>query len=272
MFCVGPAAGQSTGVVAGEPKIPNFWDSQERFIKPDVKNLPRLKFLTTTDFPPFSFIDKDKRLSGFHVDLARAICTELEVLPVCQIQAVPYDELEKEMIDGNGDAILAGLAPSLTARRKFSFSRPYFQLPARFVAKKTANVSLENALKGKEIGVVDGLAHTAFAKANFGDMRIRLFETPDAALTALKKDDIAAYFGDGLELSFWLQQKASSNDCCEFIGGPYLSQAYFGNGLTIALKKDNRELEDAVNFALRSINDKGIFAELYLRYFPISLF
>jgi len=42
--------------------------------------------------------------------------------------------------------------------------------------------------------------------------------------------------------------------------------------LAVALKKDNEELTGAINYALRSINDKGIFAELYLRYFPISLF
>ena len=63
--------------------IPNFWDPQERFIKPNVKNLQRLRFLTTTDFPPFSYIDKSKRLSGFHVDLARAICSELELDRAC---------------------------------------------------------------------------------------------------------------------------------------------------------------------------------------------
>ncbi len=266
--------GMSSSFSADTPKIPNFWDPQERFIKPDVKSLPRLKFLTTTDFAPFSFIDKDKRLSGFHVDLARAICTELEVLPVCQIQAVPYEELEKEMIDGNGEAILAGLAPNAVARQKFAFSRPYFQLPARFVSLKGSGYAdpLETALNGKEVGVIDGRAHAAYAKASFGDMRLRLFETSDAALAALKKGEIAAYFGDGLALSFWLQQQVARGDCCEFVGGPYLSQVYFGKGLTIAIKKDNRELEDAFNFALRSINDKGIFAELYLRYFPLSLF
>ena len=90
------------------PKIPGFWDSQERIIKPNVKDLPRLRFLTTTDFPPFSFIDKNKRLSGFHVDLARAICEELEVLSVCQIQALPFDQLQSAVTGGVGEAVLGG--------------------------------------------------------------------------------------------------------------------------------------------------------------------
>ncbi|MEL7429834.1 MAG: transporter substrate-binding domain-containing protein, partial [Pseudomonadota bacterium] len=60
--------------------IPNFWDNSERLQKPDLDQLPRLRFLTTTDFPPFNFIDRKRRLSGFHVDLAREICTQLGVL------------------------------------------------------------------------------------------------------------------------------------------------------------------------------------------------
>ena len=115
-----------------DPVIPNFWDPQERFIKPNVKDLPRLRFLTTTDFPPFSYIDTDKRLTGFHVDLARAICAELEVLPVCQIQALPFADLQKELAQNNGDAIIAGLASNQTTRQTLTFTRPYFWLPARF--------------------------------------------------------------------------------------------------------------------------------------------
>ena len=257
------------------PAIPNFWDPQERFIKPNVKGMPRLRFLTTTDFPPFSFIDKDKRLTGFHVDLARAICAELELLPVCQIQALPFGELERELTSGGGEAVLAGMAISQSARQKLTFSRPYFRLPARFVAKSGSGVTepLAVALAGKSVGIVDGTAHAAFARAKFGDMQLRLFDAEDSAMNALKKGEVATVFSDGLSLAFWMQRPNNSKDpCCEFIGGPYLSETYFGRGLSVTLAKGNMELEDAMNFALRSITDKGIFAELYLRYFPISLF
>ena len=109
--------GLSHSVRAQEnPVIPNFWDPQERFIKPNVKDLPRLRFLTTTDFPPFSYIDKEKRLTGFHIDLARAICAELEVLPVCQIQALPFAELQQQLDESRGEAIIAGMAKRNTCQ------------------------------------------------------------------------------------------------------------------------------------------------------------
>ena len=87
---------------AAEPQVPVLWDSKERLPKPDLSTLPRLRFLTTTDFPPFNFIDKSGRLSGFHIDLARAICAELGIAEKCQIQALPWSEL--------GDALNKGEA------------------------------------------------------------------------------------------------------------------------------------------------------------------
>ena len=72
------AAFLASAVQAAEhPLAPMFWDSKERLPKPDLSALPRLRFLTTTDFPPFNYLDRDGRLSGFHIDLVRAICAEL---------------------------------------------------------------------------------------------------------------------------------------------------------------------------------------------------
>ena len=257
------------------PNIPNFWDPQNRHIKPDIRNLPRMRFLTVTDFPPFSFVDDQKRLVGFHVDLARAICAELELLPVCQIQALPFNELEAALRDGKGDALLAGTAITAATRQKLDFSKRYFRLPARFVARRDANLQepLVQALAGKTVAVVSGTAHAAFAKATFDRISPRAYPTLNAAFSALKAGQVDAMFADALATSFLLQrEEATAAPCCRFTGGPYLSKQYFPGELAVALPKGNRTLREAVDYALRSINSKGIFAELYLRWFPVSLY
>jgi len=257
------------------PRIPNFWDPQDRLIKPDVRALPRMRFLTVTDFPPFSFVDDQKRLVGFHIDLARAICDELELLPVCQIQALPFNELEAALRDGKGDALLAGTAITPATRRTLDFSKRYFRLPARFTARRDAAFQepLVQTLAGKTVAVVADTAHAAFAKANFDRISPRAFPTLNAAFAAMKAGQVDAMFADGLATSFLLQrEEATGTPCCHFIGGPYLSKQYFPGELAVTLPKDNRTLRDALDYALRSINSKGIFAELYLRWFPISLY
>lgn len=274
--CVNPAFTQT--VSKNAPTIPNFFDPQDRLIRPSLKERLRLRFLTVTDFPPFSFIDRQNRLAGFHVELARAVCRELELEAQCQIQALPYGELESALNSGAGEAILAGIPIDAASRERFSFTVPYFHIPARFVGKADGTIRepLNSSLSGRTVGIVDGTAHAAYAKAKFGDIRLRLFETQERALATLEKEEIAAVFSDAVSLGFWLQQKGSIPDkgggCCDFVGDPYISQTYFGRGLAIAVQKDDLELTDGLNFALKSINAKGKFAELYLRYFPISLY
>lgn len=253
--------------------VPNFWDPNERFVKPDMTSRQRLKFLTTTDFPPFNFIDRKKRLSGFNVELARAICAELEMLAKCQIQALPWEELEAALEKGEGDAIIAGLAISADSRSKLSFSRPYLQIPGRFVTR--ADTVMEepvyNALFKKTVGVVEGSEHHKYFSLTFGERAFKGYPTRQLAFNALKTGEVDAVFTDALSASFWLASAAADN-CCRFSGGPYLSEDFFGRGLAIAASKDDPELVAGFDYALKAISDKGIFKELYLRYFPFGLF
>ena len=112
--------------------LPILFDTRERIARPDLSGIVRLRFLTTVDFPPFNFIDQTGKLAGFHVDLVREICRELALTDKCQIQAVTFPELEKALVDGNGEAVAAGIAVSADLRQRFAFSRPFMRLPARF--------------------------------------------------------------------------------------------------------------------------------------------
>ncbi len=267
------AAFSLAGSRAQEPLIPNFWDNQERFQKPDISKMVRLKFLTTTDFPPFNFIDRKKRLAGFHVDLARAICAELNVLPRCQIQALPWDELLPAIKTGDGKAIIAGLSVTADLRRQLAFTRRYMQVPGRFIVHRDSGLEAPaySAIFKKVTGVVEGSTHQQYFAEVFANRKSKAFETREAALAALKAGDVTAVFTDALSASFWLQSDAS-NECCAFLDGAFMSPELFGNGFTIAVSKDRRDLADALNFALYQINESGKFAELYLRYFPLGLF
>jgi polar amino acid transport system substrate-binding protein len=74
-----------------------------------------------------------------------------------------------------------------------------------------------------------------------------------------------------MRLAFWLAGSDSAG-CCRFAGGPYLAPEYLGTGLAIAAAKEDPVLAQAFDYALHEISAKGTFAELYLRYFPVSFF
>lgn len=258
---------------ADQPQVPVFWDAKERLPKPDLHTLARLRFLTTTDFPPFNFLDASGRLSGLHVDLARAICAELDIADKCQIQALPWGELDGALQKGEGEAIIAGIAVTEEARAKYAFSRPYLQFPARFIMPKASVLAepLYSKLKDKQIGVMAGTAHERMLRDYFPDVEVKTYTKQEAMFDDLKAGKITGAFGDGMRLGFWLAGSDAA-DCCRFAGGPYLAPEYLGSGLAIAVKADNPALANALNYALHAISVKGTFAELYLRYFPVSFY
>lgn len=253
--------------------IPNFWDPNTRYTKPNFSILPRLRFLTTTDFPPFNFIDRKKRLSGFHVDLARAICDELNILEKCQIQAVRWEDLEKMLEKGEGEAIIAGLDINAATRQKYAFSHPYLSIPGRFITKrnKPLTAPIYNSLFKKTVGVVQGSAHQKYFSGAFGERKFVQFPTRQAVFNALKAGNVDAVFTDAISGSFWLASQDAA-DCCIYSGGPYLSKEFFGNGLAIAVSKKDQHLANGFNYALKQISEKGVFKELYLKYFPLGLY
>ncbi|WP_376702003.1 transporter substrate-binding domain-containing protein [Mesorhizobium sp. ISC25] len=263
----------AAAALAAEPQVPVFWDAKERLPKPDLSMLPRLRFLTTTDFPPFNFLDGAGRLSGFHVDLARAICAELGIAEKCQIQALPWAELEGALGKGEGEAIIAGIAATPESRSKYAFSRSYLQFPARFIMLKTQALTepMFDRLRSKRVGVIAGSAHQRMLRDYFGDVQIVPFAKPEELYGELKAGKIDAAFGDGMRFAFWLGGSDAAG-CCRFAGGPYLAPEYLGSGMAIATRADDPALAAAFDYALQEISVKGTFAEFYLRYFPVSFF
>src|SRR5690242_13358268 len=65
------------------------------------RNEPRrvaIRFLTESDFPPFNYYDEDNLLTGFNVDVARAICLELDA--ACDIQVRSWPALLPSLAKG----------------------------------------------------------------------------------------------------------------------------------------------------------------------------
>jgi polar amino acid transport system substrate-binding protein len=258
---------------ADQHEFPVLFDARERLPRPDLSNLVRLRILTTIDFPPFNFADQTGRLSGFNVDLAREICAELDVQSKCQIQAMPFEDLEQALANGSGEAVMAGVSITAERRETFAFSRPYLTVPARFARLVSRPISGEgpDALSGRPVGVVKDTAHAAMLRAFFPKIVPVPFESYEAMLEALKAGKVDAVFSDGLRLPFWVAGEAADG-CCALFGGPYLSEQFLGEGLAVMLQADDAALAAAFDHALAVLSRNGRLQDIYLRYFPNGLY
>jgi polar amino acid transport system substrate-binding protein len=267
VFCWGPPARSQ------DTDLPVLFDARERLVRPDMSGVLRLRFLTTTDFPPFNFMDQSGRLSGFHIDLARALCEELGLQSRCQIQALPYGQLTTALEAGQGEAVMAGIAVTPELRQRFNFTRPYLLLPARFLIQADTVLprSDAEALSGRKVGVVKDTAHEAMLRTFFPGVEPVTFEDHDALMEALKDKRMPAVFADALQLSFWMMSPAAAG-CCRFLDGPFLSERHLGEGMTIMVGGQDGALTAALESALGALSKDGRLEEIYLRYFPAGLF
>ncbi len=271
----GPARAAPAEAAAAAPlaaqAVPGFWDPRRRPDRPDLSRLTVIRFMTETDYPPFNFTGPDGNPAGFNVDLARLICDEIKV--PCTIQMRRFDTLLDAVASNRGDAIIASLGVTPDLRKRVDFSDLYYRTPARFVARRDA-ASAEvrpETLDGKKVGVIAGSSHEAYLKAMFTGAELHPYPSDEALRQALKQSEVELIFGDAISLAFWINGSDSDN-CCAFSGGPFIESRYFGEGVGIAVKKGNDVLRQALNWALFRIWERGLYSDLWLRYFPVNPF
>ena len=252
------AAAEATADVPASPAA----DPQRRVV---------LRFVTEGDFPPFNYADAEGALTGFNVDLARAIC--LEVNAACDIKVRPWEEQYGALISGEADGAIAAQRVTWAGVAQVDFSERYFHTPGHFACKRDGEVveTTPEAFESKAIAVAKGTAHEAYLKTFFHESAVKTFDTVELAREALADGKVAFLFDDAIGLSLWING-TNSRQCCELKGGPFLEPKFFGDGIAIALPKTDPQLKTLINAALAKVRESGRFDELVQRYFPARIY
>lgn len=252
--------------------VPDFWNPRSRGERVEAPQTGRaVRFLTDDEFPPLHFPGPDGSPTGFAVELARAVCEKLAI--TCTVQARRFDTLLDALDTKQGDVVAAAIPLTPTLREKFLATRPYFRWPARFAARTDKGLPAPSAaaLTGRSVGVIGGSAHAAYLKAFFPKALPKDFTDLAAAEGALKRSEIDYLFADGLNLALYAGGQ-EADDCCALIGGDYLENRFFGEGIGFVTRQEDAALSRALDDALQRVWDDGKYTELYLRFFPVSPF
>jgi len=258
-------------------RVPDLFDPDHRESQPDLGSIKSIRFLTSDDFPPFHFTLADGTLTGFDIDLARTICTDLKL--ACTIQARRFETLIGEIKAGKDDALIAAVANTPATRADLTFTAPYYTTPARFVAKLKTTLDAKgrieamtpDALAGHTIGVEAGTAHEAYLKTFFPKVVVKSYRNQPDLRAALQMNEVETIFADGIGLALWLNG-TDAQGCCGFRGGPFTESHFFGNGVSIAVAKSNIPLRQLLDYELAKLTRDGTYADLYLKYFPIGFY
>lgn len=109
-------------------------------------------------FPPMGYTDDDGNIVGFDIDLAKAVCEELNIK--LKLQPIDWDSKDMEIAAKNIDVIWNGFSINEKRLEKYTFSKPYLSNRQIIIVPEGSAIKTKADLAGKKVGLQEG--STAF--------------------------------------------------------------------------------------------------------------
>lgn len=106
-----------------------------------------IRFATEASYPPFESMDANNQIVGFDVDLAQALCKEIDA--TCTFSNQAFDSLIPSLKFRRVDAVMAGMDITPEREKQVLFTTPYYDNSALFVGQQSKYTSVDQ-LKGKK--------------------------------------------------------------------------------------------------------------------------
>ena len=222
-----------------------------------------LRIGTEGYYPPFNYIDESGELKGFDIDIARALCAQMQV--ECEFVAQDWDGIIPALLEKKYDAIVASMSITDERKRVVSFTDRYYSNQLRFVAARGGGFD-PAFLSGKKIGAQRATIAASWLEENAAAAQVKLYDTQESVFLELTGGRLDAVIGDGLMLYEWLQTEAAAG--FQLVGDAYRMD----EGIGIAVRKEDDELRKRLNTAIAAILANGTYARINAKYFPFRIY
>ena len=228
-----------------------------------------LKIATEGAYPPFNQLEPDGTLSGFDVDIAKAVCTDMKV--TCEFVKQDWDGLIPGLLARKFDIIAASMTITDERKKKVDFTKKYYQTPSQFSAKKGSGLTVTpDGLKGKTIGVQRGTIHACFIEKNFAASEVKQYASQQEAFNDLAAGRVDVVFSDTVGADQQLL-KGPDGAAYELVGPPQKDEC-LGEGVGMAMRKGSDALRERINESIQHIRDDGTYAKINSKYFNFDLY
>jgi arginine/ornithine transport system substrate-binding protein len=222
-------------------------------------------------YPPFSFVKPDGELAGFDIDIAKALGKAMgaDVTLVTQ----DWDGMIPGLLAKKYDAIIASMSVTEERLKKVAFSNKYYQIPAKFICKKgMIKTFSREAIKGKSVGVQRATIHDKYLTDNYGkDVNVKRYGNQNEAYLDLTAGRVDLLLADSVALSDGFLKKPEGKDY-GFIGPDLIDPKWFGDGVGIAIRKEDKELVKKFNTAIDTIRADGTYKAIQDKYFDFNVY
>lgn len=222
-------------------------------------------------YPPFSIVNAQGELEGFDIDIAHALCEEMQV--ECTLVQQDWDGIIPALLARKYDAIIASMSITEERKRSVDFTDKYYHTPAKFVRRKGSGIEITpEGLAGKVVGVQRATIHDNYITDNYGStVEVRRYGTQEEANLDMVAGRLDLLLADSITLDDgFLNTDAGAE--FEFVGPDLTDPQWFGDGAGIAIRKGEDELREKFNAAIVAIREKGVYQQIQDKYFDFDVY
>lgn len=234
-----------------------------------VAHADTLRIGVEGNYPPFSQVAADGKLSGFDIEIAEALCAKMQV--TCEMVQQEWDGMIPALNAKKFDVIVASMTITDKRKQVVDFSDPYYDVPSRFVAKEGAFTGYSpEDLKGKTIIVLRNSPRADYIAANYPDSEALLVDKETAVYLELAagRGDIA--FGSSVVSGESFLKQPEGKGFSQVGEAITLTESTDG-GVGIALRKGEEKLKGDINAALSSVMQDGTYKTISAKYFDFDI-
>ncbi|RNF34305.1 amino acid ABC transporter [Paracoccus methylarcula] len=230
-----------------------------------------LRLGTEGAYPPFNYIESDGTITGFDVEIGLELCKRMG--EECEVVAQDWDGIIPGLLASKYDFIIASMFITEDRKKQVAFTDPYYLAAMTHVVPKDSDITefTNEALAGKVIGAQSGTTQADYIEAVYPDADIRLYPTQDDANLDMASGRIDLQVGDILPMHDWTS-KTEDGSCCELAGELITDPEFVGDGVGIAVRKEDEELREKLNAALAEIREDGTYQTINDKYFDLDVY
>ncbi|VTP61397.1 ABC transporter arginine-binding protein 1 precursor [Serratia rubidaea] len=143
-----------------------------------------IRFASSATYPPFESLDANNQIVGFDIDLAKALCKQMQA--ECTFTNQAFDSLIAALKFKKFDAVISGMDITPERSKQVSFTQPYYANSAIVIAQKGKYASLAE-LKGKKVGMENGTTHQKYMQDKHPEINTVSYDSYQNAILELKK-------------------------------------------------------------------------------------
>lgn len=222
-----------------------------------------LRIGTEGAYAPFNYTNANGTLGGFDVEIANAICDDLQM--TCEIIAQDWDGIIPGLKAGKYDAIVAAMSVTPERAKQVAFTDPYFSNALVFLAKKDSSFDPANSsdIDAHSIAAQRSTISSQWLENAYPKADMKLYDTLSNAFLDLGAGRVDAMISDKLPALEWLGSPSGSNY------GIKGDEIDINDNFAIAVRPNDEALQAKINKSLANLKSNGTYDKINQKYFAV---